>query len=788
MKNKKILAFVMSMALIVGITFTQGCSYLAKEDVTVKIDGEKVDFDVQPQIIDGRVMVPLRKIFETLGASVKWNDESQTVSARKSSKTVSMTVNSAELTVDRGDTDENGNAVTDTSTLDVPAQVISDRVLVPVRAVSEAFGLEANWDNGTQTVEITSEQEDESWKENKGTIDLDTLTYTGNGVEIDGKNIKITEGGDFTVSGTLDGGNITVDTESRVKIRLDGASITTSGSPCIYVENADKAYITQTDKTENYLTVNSSENGAVYSKDNLEIKGNGTLYVNSDTGHGIKASDNLTIEDGTVDITAKNDAIHVNDTFKMTGGTVKSVSEGDGIDSESIVKIDGGTVDIKTTAVPVQTGADSAQNGRTDSSDSDFETSSKGIKADWLMSISGGDITVNSADHAIHCADEIDINGGNLSLNSEYGKGISAHGNLTVDGENTVIDIEKSTEGLESKNILTVNNGDIKIVSSDDGINATVGNSGTMPGGMNMGGMRPNGANRTDGQDNGDMQTPPEKPSDGDMQELPEKPGDGDMQTPPEKPDNGDMQELPEMPGNGDMQNPPERPNNGERPQFNGGNRPDFENGGQNGGGRPQRDFGNAPNENGEIGGNNGGNGSRYKDCLVINGGNIEIYAEDDCLDSNGNLIVNGGVIKAVKTDGTFAGPFGVFDPDGTLTVNEGATVIAVCLNGEQQRVNTAQNTLTVYFDNRHSSGEKIEIKNESGNVILDYTPNGDYKTAFITSPLLESGKTYTVSAGSEVKTAELSEQSTTVGTKSNSGTNGRFDRKNSLSNSENQL
>lgn len=748
MKNKKILAFVMSMALIVGITFTQGCSYLAKEDVTVKIDGEKVDFDVQPQIIDGRVMVPLRKIFETLGASVKWNDESQTVSARKSSKTVSMTVNSAELTVDRGDTDENGNAVTDTSTLDVPAQVISDRVLVPVRAVSEAFGLEANWDNGTQTVEITSEQEDESWKENKGTIDLDTLTYTGNGVEIDGKNIKITEGGDFTVSGTLDGGNITVDTESRVKIRLDGASITTSGSPCIYVENADKTYITLTDKTENHLTANSSENGAVYSKDNLEIKGNGTLYVNSDTGHGIKASDNLTIEDGTVDITAKNDAIHVNDTFKMTGGTVKSVSEGDGIDSESIVKIDGGTVDIKTTAVPVQTGADSAQNGRTDSSDADFETSSKGIKADWLMSISGGDITVNSADHAIHCADEIDINGGNLSLNSEYGKGISAHGNLTVDGENTVIDIEKSTEGLESKNILTVNNGDIKIVSSDDGINATVGNSGTMPGGMNMGGMRPNGANRTDGQDNSDMQTPPEKPD------------------------------------NGDMQTPPERPNNGERPQFNGGNRPDFENSGRSDGDRPQRDFGNAPNENGE----NGGNGSRYKDCLVINGGNIEIYAEDDCLDSNGNLIVNGGVIKAVKTDGTFAGPFGVFDPDGTLTVNEGATVIAVCLNGEQQRVNTAQNTLTVYFDNRHSSGEKIEIKNESGNVILDYTPNGDYKTAFITSPLLESGKTYTVSAGSEVKTAELSEQSTTVGIKSNSGTNGRFDRKNSLSNSENQL
>ena len=61
--------------------------------------------------------------------------------------------------------------------------------------------------------------------------------------------------------------------------------------------------------------------------------------------------------------------------------------------------------------------------------DVEFEKSSKGINAEWMMVISGGEINVNSASHAIHCQDEIEINGGEFTLSSKYDKGISAHGN-----------------------------------------------------------------------------------------------------------------------------------------------------------------------------------------------------------------------------------------------------------------------------------------------------------------------------------------------------------------------
>lgn len=483
-KKKQILSLVLSGVFTLSV-FLQSCAFSPSSEISVLLDGEKVAFDVEPQIIDGRTMVPLRKIFEEIGAAVKWNGDTRTVSARKGSKTVTLEINSSEMQIEKGGLGsgensetglEAGNAAsekaeTETVQLDVPAQIVSGRTLVPTRAVSEAFGLSVDWNEKNQTVSITSQENDNSWKENTGTINLSNLSCTGSGVEVSGSQISITEGGDFTVEGTLNGGNIVVNTEDRVKLRLNGAAITAEDEPCIYIENADKAFITVSEGSKNYLTAKNCEKGAVYSKDNLEIKGGGELYIESGAGHGIKAADSLTVENGTICINAKNDAIHVNETFKITGGTVKTASGGDGIDSESIVMISGGTLDIETTAVPVQSGSsaqneNSTQNEKSAQSgfrapggsntDAEFESSSKGIKADWLLSISGGDITVNSADHAIHSADEIEITGGNLNISSQYGKGVSAHGNLTVSGSATNIDITKSTEGLESKNILTV--------------------------------------------------------------------------------------------------------------------------------------------------------------------------------------------------------------------------------------------------------------------------------------------------------------------------------------------
>jgi len=94
-----------------------------------------------------RTLVPLRAIFEALGATVDWDGATQTVTAKKDSDVIKLQIGSNEMTV-------NGKTVT----LEVPAQLINGRTMVPVRAIAEAFGAEVYWDAATRTVKITMEQ------------------------------------------------------------------------------------------------------------------------------------------------------------------------------------------------------------------------------------------------------------------------------------------------------------------------------------------------------------------------------------------------------------------------------------------------------------------------------------------------------------------------------------------------------------------------------------------------------------------------------------------------------
>ena len=122
----------------------------------------------------------------------------------------------------------------------------------------------------------------------------------------------------------------------------------------------------------------------------------------------------------------------------MTGGKLEITAIGDGIDCESIVNISAGTINIETNGTPVETvqittetTEETPRRGgmwEMDEADVEFEKSTKGINAEWMMVISGGEININSASHAVHCQDEIEINGGEFTLSSKYDKGISAHG------------------------------------------------------------------------------------------------------------------------------------------------------------------------------------------------------------------------------------------------------------------------------------------------------------------------------------------------------------------------
>ena len=432
--------------------------------------------------------------------------------------------------------------------------------------------------------------------------------------------------------------------------------------------------------------------------------------------NGIKCSDNLKIEGGNINIDAKSDGINVNDTFEMTDGNLKITAVGDGIDSSSIANISGGTIDITTNGTPTETSqteqsSDEQNRPKTpfgESSSVEFETSSKGIKADWMIKLSGGKINVNSADHAIHCTSDIEIDGANLTLASQYKKGISAHGSITIDGTDTSIDVTKSTEGIEGKTKLTVNNGNIKINSTDDGLNAGTSTEIQPPQG-GFGGER--------GQkDRRQPQNGQQPPQDGQQppQDGQQPPQDG--QQPPQ-----DGQQLPQ-----DGQHPPQ----------------------------------------------DGFSGQNNKDVIIINGGNIEVTGRDDAIDANGNLVINGGTIKLANPVGTVTGPFAALDADGNITIADGATLIAAVSGAQANSLGITQNSIIGYAESELAAETTVSLKDDNGDTIIIYAPQEKFSAVYITSPSIEIGKNYTLEIGDTRYDITADGQISTVGTPTNNNGN----------------
>ena len=109
----------------------------------VYLNGQKLSFDVPPVIENDRTLVPLRAIFEAVGANVQWDQSTQTVKAARGQTTVILTIGSLKPTV-------NGQIWP----LDVPAKIVKDRTLAPLRFVGEAFGGNVGWDAASYTVTI----------------------------------------------------------------------------------------------------------------------------------------------------------------------------------------------------------------------------------------------------------------------------------------------------------------------------------------------------------------------------------------------------------------------------------------------------------------------------------------------------------------------------------------------------------------------------------------------------------------------------------------------------------
>lgn len=475
------------------------------------------------------------------------------------------------------------------------------------------------------SLEFDSEDLDSSYNESECTkINLSGsgATVSGSGVTVENGNITITSAGSYIISGTLTDGSIKVNCSEKgtVRLILNGASISSSSTAPVVVEEAKKVLVTLADGTTNTITDKTRQSvddedfsSAVYSKADLVFNGSGTLNVNAGYRNGIKSMDDLKVVSGTFNITSNEDGIIGKDLLGIKDGkfTIKSGSDG-----------------MKSTY--------------------DTDTSKGNIV------ITGGEFDITASNDGIHCNEDILISGGNLTISSGD-DGVHADANLQVDGG--TIDIKKCCEGLEGVHI-TLNDGDISIVASDDGINAA---DGSLSSGMGMGGF---------------------------------------------------------------------------------------------GGGQ-------ASSSDSSV-------------LLTINGGNIFVNAGGDGLDSNGNIVMNGGNVTVLgpTSDGDTA-----LDFDGAFTIN-GGVLMAFGSSGMLETPTSAQNGCCIVTTlGTVSANSAFSLMDSSGNVIMSYTPTKNYASAIVYSSDIKNGSTYTVTAGSTTQSITVNSNVTTNGVSGGfgGGQNGGF-------------
>ncbi len=141
---------ILALVLVFIMAFPM-CAFAQEGDISVELNGQLLAFDVPPQLINDRTMVPMRAIFENLGANVEWQEVGQVIIATKDADIITMQIGLNSLIVQNvisGDKKE--------VELDVPPQVINDRTLVPVRAIAESLNATVGWVDETQTVVITT--------------------------------------------------------------------------------------------------------------------------------------------------------------------------------------------------------------------------------------------------------------------------------------------------------------------------------------------------------------------------------------------------------------------------------------------------------------------------------------------------------------------------------------------------------------------------------------------------------------------------------------------------------
>lgn len=329
--------------------------------------------------------------------------------------------------------------------------------------------------------------------------------YTG--YEIDGTDVSITAAGTYVFSGDCDNGSITVQKGvTGVTIVLNGLTLTNDDSAAITLNKTAEASLIAAAGTTNTVADTegaNDENAAVKVKSGaaLAIGGTGALTVDGNAKNGIKGAADavITVAEVKLNINAADDGLSCDDELNITGGTLSITAGGDAVkaspdtgdtenpDTTSLgnVTISGGTLTLNAAEDGIQADGDltisggmfdvTANGGHTTTL-TDDSASCKGFKAGGALTVTGGTLTVDSTDDALHASTDVTISGGTLTL-ATGDDGVHADNNLVIGTKGASststprINITASYEGLEGTTV-TVYSGDIDVAASDDGVNA----------------------------------------------------------------------------------------------------------------------------------------------------------------------------------------------------------------------------------------------------------------------------------------------------------------------------
>lgn len=376
-----------------------------------------------------------------------------------------------------------------------------------------------NINNMSAVTEISTDDMDFEFSNKDTTYDYDESDATT--IKDSEKIVKITVEGTYVVSGEHESITVSAPDTAKVRIILKNATVSNTSGPAIYIEKADKVFITACEGTVNTLSDGTSYtgdfkdtnvDGAIFSKTDLTLNGEGTLNITGNCKCGAVSKDDLIICGLNLTVKSTGCALEGKDCVKIKDAAITVSAGGDGIRSTNTEKSNKGFVYIETGNIDITSGNDGIQaatvlkaangsikitagGGVTDTKQNfggrnmpgfggktqttDDEESTKGLKAGSLILIDEGSFEVSSKDDAFHSNGDIEINGGSFTA-AAGDDGFHADNNLIINGGS--ITVSQSYEGLEGQKV-TVTGGNIDITASDDGINAAGSSSSSSTGG-----------------------------------------------------------------------------------------------------------------------------------------------------------------------------------------------------------------------------------------------------------------------------------------------------------------